>query len=139
MDMSSKKEIGRKLKHLRLSANLSQMGLAEKVGVSFQQIQKYESGKSELTISRLFSIAAALDVAPQEIIEPPEESVKERTGSYGRQAKNSLHQGKFSLTVSAGEMELISLLRMIDDDTLRYHLADLVRYLSSRIKKPHPG
>lgn len=54
--------IGRLIKRFRFRKGLSQMGLAELIGVSYQQIQKYESGKSSISIERLFDIAEALDI-----------------------------------------------------------------------------
>lgn len=41
---------------------MTQLQLAESVGVRFQQIQKYESGINKLSAARLWMIAHALDV-----------------------------------------------------------------------------
>jgi transcriptional regulator with XRE-family HTH domain len=41
---------------------MTQLQLAESVGVRFQQIQKYESGINKLSAARLWMIARALDV-----------------------------------------------------------------------------
>jgi len=41
----------------------TQQQLAEKVGIKFQQIQKYETGMNRVSASRLWDIADALDVA----------------------------------------------------------------------------
>ncbi len=43
---------------------MSQAKLADAVGVTFQQIQKYENGKNRISASRLQQIAQALDVTP---------------------------------------------------------------------------
>ena len=43
---------------------ISQTALAEVVGVTFQQVQKYEKGKNRVSASRLQQIADALKVAP---------------------------------------------------------------------------
>ncbi len=40
---------------------MSQKGLAEKLSVTFQQVQKYERGANRISVSRLFEVAAALD------------------------------------------------------------------------------
>ena len=45
----SSKEIGEKVRLLRKHAGMTQEKLAELVGVSFQQIQKYENGDTSLT------------------------------------------------------------------------------------------
>ena len=56
------KEVGRRIRQFRQDAGLSQEALAELVGVSFQQVQKYESGHTTLNILKLQHIAAALKV-----------------------------------------------------------------------------
>ena len=49
----------------RTMLSLSQRKLADALGVSSQQMQKYENGTSRLSVSRLCAIAAILDVAPE--------------------------------------------------------------------------
>jgi transcriptional regulator with XRE-family HTH domain len=46
----------------RLAKGVSQTDLAEKIGVTFQQVQKYEKGTNRVTAGRLMQIAEALDV-----------------------------------------------------------------------------
>jgi len=46
----------------RLAINMSQSHLGEKLGVTFQQIQKYESGRNRVSAARLFEICKALNV-----------------------------------------------------------------------------
>jgi transcriptional regulator with XRE-family HTH domain len=41
---------------------MTQQQLAERVGIKFQQIQKYETGMNRISASRLWDIAGALDV-----------------------------------------------------------------------------
>jgi transcriptional regulator with XRE-family HTH domain len=65
-DIISSKEIGLKIKVLRQQAGLSQEKLAEMVGVTFQQIQKYENGQTTLNILKLQHIAKALKVSVSE-------------------------------------------------------------------------
>lgn len=62
VDVVSSKEIGLKIKLLRQQAGLSQEKLAEMVGVTFQQIQKYENGHTMLNILKLQQIALSLKV-----------------------------------------------------------------------------
>lgn len=56
------RHIGLRIKLRRTLAGLSQTALGERMGVSFQQVQKYENGISSLTAMRLWQIADALDV-----------------------------------------------------------------------------
>jgi transcriptional regulator with XRE-family HTH domain len=55
-------ELGRRLRLRRVEQEMSQVELAGKLGVSFQQLQKYEKGVNRIGASRLQLIATALDV-----------------------------------------------------------------------------
>jgi len=54
--------IGKRVRSRRLELDLSQERLAELVGVTFQQIQKYENGVNRIAASRLWDMARALGV-----------------------------------------------------------------------------
>src|SRR5439155_7015681 len=54
--------IGQKLRALRLDKGLSQGALAGEIGVTFQQLQKYEKGANRVSAGRHVRIAAALHV-----------------------------------------------------------------------------
>lgn len=56
--------VGHKLRQLRKARNLSQTDLGRDLGISFQQIQKYEAGSNRISASRLFELAQALNVSP---------------------------------------------------------------------------
>jgi len=55
-------EIGRRVRAYRIARGLSQTGLGDRVGVTFQQIQKYEKGANRIGGSRLKRIAGVLRV-----------------------------------------------------------------------------
>lgn len=55
-------EIGRKIRTLRLERGLSQSRLADGIGLSFQQLQKYESGANRVSAGRLQRVAQLLGV-----------------------------------------------------------------------------
>ena len=54
--------VGQRLRLRRKLAGLSQTELGEKIGVTFQQLQKYESGANRTSASRLFDLSRVLDV-----------------------------------------------------------------------------
>ena len=56
--------IGVRIRALRVAAGMNQTALSEALGVSFQQIQKYEKGKDRVSASTLQVLAAALGVHP---------------------------------------------------------------------------
>jgi transcriptional regulator with XRE-family HTH domain len=52
------------IRQLRKAMGWSQMALAEKIGVTYQQVQKYEKGSSVLNFVRAKQIAEAFEVSP---------------------------------------------------------------------------
>jgi len=60
--------IGNRLKSFRLAAKMSQEQLGKSLGVTFQQIQKYENGKNRLSGSRLIKAAETLKVSPAQLL-----------------------------------------------------------------------
>jgi transcriptional regulator with XRE-family HTH domain len=53
--------VGKRVRHRRWMVGMTQQQLAERVGIKFQQIQKYETGMNRISASRLWDIADALD------------------------------------------------------------------------------
>jgi len=54
--------VGKRVRHRRWMLGMTQQQLAEKVGIKFQQIQKYETGMNRISASRLWDIADAMRV-----------------------------------------------------------------------------
>lgn len=56
------RHIGERLRQRRLERDMSQEILAERLGITFQQVQKYERGVNRISASRLFDIATVLEL-----------------------------------------------------------------------------
>jgi len=54
--------IGKKIKLKRIQLRLSQANLGNFLGVSFQQIQKYESGSNRIPVSRLYKLVKVFNL-----------------------------------------------------------------------------
>ncbi len=54
--------VGKRIRHRRWMVGMTQQQLADKVGIKFQQIQKYETGMNRVSASRLWDIAETLGV-----------------------------------------------------------------------------
>ncbi|MGH6964560.1 MAG: helix-turn-helix domain-containing protein [Phenylobacterium sp.] len=88
-DEGCRAAVGGRLKALRLGRGLTQVKLAEPLGLTFQQINKYESGVSDLSVSRLLGLARVLDIPPSLLLEAPPAGQEElrpvnRLGSFRR-------------------------------------------------------
>ncbi len=63
-------EIGRRLRQARLRLDLTQAQVAEKIGVTFQQIQKYERGDTRLALSTLARLRDLLRIEAADLLPP---------------------------------------------------------------------
>lgn len=60
--------VGERIRTQRTLLGLSQDDLGKAIGVSFQQVQKYENGSNQITLSRLIKIAASLQLPITDLI-----------------------------------------------------------------------
>ena len=58
-------QVGSRLRARRMALGMSQANLADAIGLTFQQIQKYEKGKNRIGAGRLYQIAEVLKVDPE--------------------------------------------------------------------------
>ncbi len=76
------RRLGQIIKDFRKQKNLTQSELAERIDVSFQQVQKYEQGKSRITLQRLSAIAEVLQVPTSAFLEEEPLKISESPGKY---------------------------------------------------------
>lgn len=100
---------------------MTQQQLAQRVGIKFQQIQKYETGANRVSASRLWDIADALDVDVSFFFEGIEEQASEREGASPSVPSDIL-----------GDKEAMELVRSYYaiPENQRRRLFDLARVLS---------
>jgi transcriptional regulator with XRE-family HTH domain len=111
-----KKTIGQIIKGIRKSRGISQMELAEMINVSYQQIQKYEKGISNISVERLKQIAKALNVPASSFFSAEREAVSEHPGSCGKMTDE--------------EQLVVRLFREIKNKQLRRTITDILRVLA---------
>jgi len=68
--IKTSKEIGEKIKRRRREIGISQEQLAETLGVTYQQVQRYENGMNKLNVENIQIIADALSVPVSYFFEP---------------------------------------------------------------------
>jgi transcriptional regulator with XRE-family HTH domain len=61
-------KMGNRIRAARIALGMSQNELGDVLGVSFQQVQKYEKGTNRVDSSRMIDIAAALNVTLEELM-----------------------------------------------------------------------
>eukprot|EP01155_Anaeramoeba_flamelloides_P004392 Anaeramoba_flamelloidesa1067283_9.p2 GENE.a1067283_9~~a1067283_9.p2 ORF type:complete len:154 (-),score=21.07 a1067283_9:97-558(-) len=79
--------VGSRVRARRVGLRLSQTMLGEAIGVTFQQIQKYENGSNRIGASNLFKIARALGVDVAFFYEGVDAAVGEQAQKGGRKGR----------------------------------------------------
>lgn len=101
--------IGQRIRFFRTAAGLKQRELAEKLNLSNQQIQKYEGGKDQVSIRRLYDIAKTLDIPVIALLEEnPDTGIEHHRHT----------------------LQLMKYFSRITDDNQRQLIVDIVRMLS---------
>jgi transcriptional regulator with XRE-family HTH domain len=80
LKITIKQEIGSRIHLLRLKNGMSQSELGRQLGVSFQQIQKYENGTNTVSSARLQTLCNILHCTPADVIAPITTEHTERKG-----------------------------------------------------------
>ena len=117
-------EVGHRIRIERLARGLSQTALANQLGVTFQQVQKYEKGVNRVGAGRLTKIAEVLGVPVGSFFAGKEILESEPTKESGEASPLKL------LTV-AGAFRLLRAYSGIEDSNLRRAIVDLVEQISA--------
>jgi len=115
--------VGKRIRHRRWMVGMTQQQLGEIVGIKFQQIQKYETGMNRVSASRLWDIAAALDVPINFFFEGIEDGANSVDSLVEESARGDLLADKEAL-------ELVRSYYSIPEQQRR-RLFDLARVLSA--------
>jgi transcriptional regulator with XRE-family HTH domain len=121
MSKELKKNIGATVKKHRLAARMSQMALAEKIGISYQQLQKYEKGINNISVYRLSQISEVLRIPISRLLEDQvPEKVAEEISEYG---------------LSKEEKILLDLFRKVDNKDIKRGLLLELKGIAEILKK----
>lgn len=115
------KALGTRICQLRRGLGLSQSELARAIGVTFQQVQKYERGVNRISFSRLVGIAHALQCSVPGLMDN-----LDKTNALVLPDKNITN-----LFEIPGATELLDAYTAISSDQTRRRILDLARQLSS--------
>jgi transcriptional regulator with XRE-family HTH domain len=124
-------EVGRRIRAQRLSKGLSQTDLGRKLGVSFQQVQKYEKGFNRVGAGRLQAIAEILEVPITFFYATdttqPESAVAEE-GAVS----------PFGCLSTAGAVQLVRAYARIEDTNARRALVEVAEQMANYIPAERP-
>ena len=125
--------VGRRIRQRRTLLGIAQETLAEAIGLTFQQVQKYEHGRNRLGSSRLFDVAQVLDVPVSHFFEEMEAGVADKSPSrlmgvpMSKLQKAAVEPDPL---VKRETLELVRAYYKIGQPRVRKRWADLVRALA---------
>ena len=115
--------VGKRLRKRRVALGISQTELSKHLGITFQQVQKYEKGVNRISAGRLFEMAQVLGITITYFYEGVDDLLDAPVGLM-------VHEDDHppSLPVLDGEaMELVTAFQKIDDKSLRRSLLETIR------------
>lgn len=121
------KRVGEMLRERRIDLGLSQQKLAEKIGVTFQQVQKYERGVNRVSASRLQQLSSALQVSVSYFF--GNDNGAGITIGFGEDEQQSFAPRN----CNAKEVkELISIFDTIKDERIRRQIIEMAKSLAGK-------
>jgi transcriptional regulator with XRE-family HTH domain len=122
--------VGSRIRLRRTLLGMSQERLGESLGLTFQQVQKYERGVNRVGASRLFDLSRVLDVPISFFFDDMPDSLAANFGGVpSRRAGGVEHQDPFGDdTLSRREtLELVRAYYRITDPSIRKRVFDLIK------------
>ncbi|MEZ5692015.1 MAG: helix-turn-helix domain-containing protein [Rickettsiales bacterium] len=110
--------IGRNLRLRRIELGLSQEAVAREIGISFQQVQKYEKGSNVININRLMDFAEVLRTDIDYIL---------KQSKTGKSDKHNDSYDNPNITSEREILEMIKVFKQIKSHEIRKKIVDLAR------------
>lgn len=110
--------VGSRVRLIRTARGFSQSRLAEDLGITFQQVQKYEKGTNRISASRLFEISRLLGVSVPDLYKGADDAAIEPLA------------GPVEALPSLLDHKIIRALSRIDDDQIKRKVLALIRTLA---------
>ncbi len=127
------KHVGARVRMRRMLTGMSQEKLGEALGLTFQQIQKYEKGANRISASRLQQISQALNTPLAYFFKGAPVS---QGAAQGGLAEAGAHENYFNDFVMTSEgLSLNRAFARISDPKVRKKIVDLVNVLAESEKK----
>ena len=122
--------IGGRIRLARITLSMSQEKLGERLGLTFQQVQKYEKGANRVGGSRLWHISQILEVPPAFFFEGLDDPALDDAGT----AAVVNERNAFMSTVEG--QKLATRFLAIESDAVRQRMLDLMATLATTDAKP---
>ncbi len=128
------RNVGNRLRMQRILLNMSQEKLGEALGITFQQVQKYEKGINRISASRLQQISQILNVPPSFFFQ---NATGKSTGGDETKGVSDISASQYivdSLSTSEG-LNLNRAFARISEPKIRKRIVDLVTTIADQLEK----
>jgi transcriptional regulator with XRE-family HTH domain len=115
--------VGQRLRWRRRELRLTQEQLGERLGLTFQQVQKYEKGVNRISAGRLYEMSTVLDIPILYFYEGAEEYLALPNGAVAEDGEPPAPLPQLDQEA----MELLSAFQNIDDEDLRKSLLSAIK------------
>ncbi len=124
--------VGARVRLRRVLLGMTQTDLGTAIGVTFQQMQKYERGTNRISASRLHDLARVLDVSIEHFFDdmPPEVAASSPAAKKRGKAKK-MPKYELDPMIKRETMELVRAYYKIKDADVRQHLREMARVLGA--------
>jgi len=125
--------VGARLRQRRTLLGMSQEKLGEAVGLTFQQIQKYERGANRIGASRLYQLSNVLDVSVSYFFEEMPGEVQKTRGDYAAMSHAAdIETVQVSDPMARREtLELVRAYYRIEDPKVRKRVFELTKSIAN--------
>jgi len=125
--------VGSRIRLRRMMIGMSQERLGERLGLTFQQVQKYEKGANRVGASRLFAISNILEVPVEFFFADMPSSIagSEKNGDAQGMAEPDETSFVMDFVSSSEGLQLNTAFKKIESQETRRKIVDLVKTLAS--------
>jgi transcriptional regulator with XRE-family HTH domain len=119
--------VGQNIRKRRVSLGISQSELASYLGITFQQVQKYETGKNRIGASRLYEMSVMLDTTVSFFF-------KDLPRNYNKRRlcdDNDNYDCDENEVMNREALDLVKAYRKILDPNLRKKMLDTIKYIAT--------
>ena len=123
--------VGRRLRARRTILGISQEKLGEQLGLTFQQIQKYERGTNRVSSSRLFDLTRVLDVPIAYFFDEMGDDVAAQSPGTLQGRVPDMIEVQLDPTARRETLELVRAYYRIPDEQVRRKLVNMIRSIAA--------
>ncbi len=121
--------VGARVRLRRTLLGMTQTGLGQAIGLTFQQVQKYERGVNRIGSSRLYDLARVLDVPVNFFFDEMPKEIASKSGAASSGAAEGAEAFDPDIVSKRETLELVRAYYKIENSLVRKRLFEMVKAL----------